>query len=202
MKNIILIFCLLLCSCGEYGKSGLSIPDEKNDEVFQRLTNPIAEKYELYKLREKYIAIDDLEIRVWLSIAEVDGFVLKRITGKWSAIAVRGIDCKSFSSFPKDKTYELGKTNLSAPKSGWENAWQKLDEAGILDLPNSDNFSYKDERIYITEVSQKGKYRIYFYSDPNLQKTEDARRMLKIGEIIADEFGLHNFKIGSLCLEK
>jgi hypothetical protein len=69
-------------------------------------------------------------------------------------------------------------------------------------LPNSNDKSYLDGIGYAVETNQNGKYRIYFYSNPNLQKTEEAKRMMKIGEIIADEFGLHNFKVGSLCLEK
>lgn len=202
MKKILLIFSLLLCSCGEYGKSELSIPDEARDKVFRQFINPLTEKYELYKLREKYIAIDDLEIRVWIAASEIDGFILKRITGKWSAIAVKEINCTNFGDYPKNGEYQLGRINLAAPKSGWENAWRKLNEAGILDLPNSDDVSYVDGTSYITEISEKGKYRNYFYSNPNSQKTEEAVRMMKIGEIIADEFGLPNFKIGSLCHEK
>ncbi len=143
-----------------------------------------------------------MEVRVWVSTSEIDGFIIKRSDGDWSAVTIREIDCSKFSYYPKNKNYKSGKINLSSPKSGWENAWRKLVETGILDLPNSNDSSYIDGIGYIVEINQNGKYRIYFYSNPNHQKSSEAKQMMKIGEIINDEFGLHNFKIGSLCLEK
>ncbi|HXG85973.1 MAG TPA: hypothetical protein VNI84_18270 [Pyrinomonadaceae bacterium] len=202
MKNLLLIFSLLLSSCVEYRKPELSIPDQKRDEIFQRFVNPLTEKYEIEKLREKYLSGDDFEVRVWIAGFEIDGFILRRTDSNWSANAIKEIDCKTFNYYQKDKVYELGKINLPTPKSGWENTWQKLVETGILDLPHSDEISYIDGMSYFTEINQNGKYRIYTYSNPDSQKTEEAKRMRKIGEIVADEFGLHNFKIGSLCLEK
>ena len=69
-------------------------------------------------------------------------------------------------------------------------------------MPNSEDVSTIVGIGYMVETNQNGKYRIYFYSNPQNQKTNEAKQMIKIGEIIADEFGLHNFKFGSLCLEK
>jgi hypothetical protein len=77
-----------------------------------------------------------------------------------------------------------------------------LGNTGITNLLGSDDNSYIDGIGYAVEINQNGKYRIYFYSSPDKQKSEQAKQMMKIGEIIADEFGLHNFEIGSLCLEK
>ncbi len=202
MKNILLIFSLLLSSCVEYRKPELSIPDKTRDEIFQRFVNPLTDKYELKNLREEYLSGDDFEVRVWVTAFEIDGFILKRTTGNWSAVAIKEINCKEFNYYPKDKLYKLGKINLKTPKSGWQNTWQKLVETGILDLPDSDDISYIDGMGYATEINQNGKYRTYIYSNPNLQKTEEAKQMMKIGEIIADEFGLYNFKVSSLCLEK
>ena len=202
MRKTLLIFCLLFSSCLEYRKPELSIPNETEDKIFQRFVNPITEKYRLGNLREKYLSDDDFEVRVWFASFQIDGFVLRRINENWTAVAVKEIDCKRSNYYPKEKAYELGKINLAPPKSGWQNAWRKLVDAGILDLPNSDEISYIDGAGYFTEINQNGKYRIYKYSNPNYQKTEEAKRMMKIGEIISDEFGLYNFKINSLYLEK
>lgn len=202
MRKILLLFSLLLCACAEFRKPELSIPDERRDEIFQRYINPLTDKYEIGKLREKYLSGDDFEVRVWVSTFEIDGFVLERINDKWTATAIKEIDCEKVSYYPKDKVYELGKINLATPKSGWENTWQKLVETGILDLPDSGETAYIDGVGYATEINRNGKYRIYSYSNPKHHKTVESQRMMKIGEIIADEFGLHNFEIGSLCLEK
>jgi len=202
MKIKVLLFIVLFTSCLQNQKPALIIPDTKTDEIFTNAVNPITDKFEVSKLRENYLSGDDFEVRVWVAVFEADGFILRYFNKTWSAIAIKEIDCKKESYYPKDKTYKLGKFILSAPKSGWENTWQKLVEAGILDLPNSNDKSYLDGIGYAVETNQNGKYRIYFYSNPNHQKTENAERMMKIGEIIADEFGLHNFKIGSLCIAK
>lgn len=202
MKFIILAFIIFLTSCFQNQKPTLIIPDESTDEIFTNAINPIIGKFEISNLRENYLSKDDFEVRVWVGTFEIDGFILRHYNKTWSAIAIKEIDCKKESYYPKEKIYKVGKFNLRIPKSGWENTWQKLVVSGILDLPNSDDKSYVDGIGYAVETNQNGKYRIYFYSNPNHRKTEEAKQMMRIGEIIADEFGLHNFKIGSLCLDK
>jgi hypothetical protein len=198
MRIAILMFVFFLASCAQAPK--LVIPEPQRDEIFTRFVNPITDKYGLPKLRETRLSGDDLEIRVWLSSYEIDGFILKRINDDWSAIAIKEIDCNTIGYYPKDKIYELGKINLSPPKSGWENTWRKLVETEIIDLPYSYYISTIDETSYRLETNVNGIYRIRFYGSKD--SSQEAERMRKIGEIIADEFGLHNFKIGSLCLEK
>ncbi len=143
---------------------------------------------------------NDLEVRVWFSAHDIDGFILKRLDGNWSAMAIKEINCKEFGYYPKDKMYELGKVNLSTPNSGWDNTWQKLIETGILDLPYSYYIRMIDETGYMMETNVNGTYQIRFYGSK--EKSQEAEQMRKIGEIIADEFGLGNFKVGNLCLEK
>lgn len=202
MRFILLALLIFLNSCFQNQKPILEVPDAKTDEILTDALNPITEKYGISKLRENYLLEDDFEVRVWVAAFETDGFILRHFNKTWSAIAIKEIDCHKESYFPEDKIYELGKFNLSTPKSGWKNAWQKLVEAGIFELPSSDDKSYLDGIGYTVETNRNGKYRIYFYGNPVHQKTEEAQRMMKIGEIIADEFGLRNFKIGSLCLDK
>ncbi|HEX8250536.1 MAG TPA: hypothetical protein VF599_20340 [Pyrinomonadaceae bacterium] len=200
MKAVILLFIILLASCSQ--KPELIIPDAGKDKIFTDAINPITDRYGLEKLRETSLAGDDLEVRVWIEAGAegIDGFVLKRVDDNWSAAAVKQIDCRKLNYYPKDKTYELGKINLSAPKSGWENAWQKLVAARMLDLPYSDYILTIDESAYALETNINGIYKIRFYGAQ--EKSPEAVQMSIAGEIIADEFGLHNFKIGSLCLEK
>lgn len=199
MKTAILFFIILVSACAQPPE--LIIPHAKRDEIFTRYINPVTAKHRLEKLRETNLSGSDFEIRVWISIGKPDGFILKRVDNEWSAIALKEFDCKTVNYYPKDKPYELGKIRLSAPKSGWEAVWGKLSAAGIFSLPNSEA-TFIDGMSYFVENNQNGVYRIYFYNNPDLQKSEEAKQMLKIGEIIADEFDLFNFKFGSLCLDK
>ena len=201
MKISLLLFIVLLTSCARAPE--LVIADEKKDKIFSQFINPVEDRYKLPKLRETSLSGEDLEVRVWWMYFETDGFILKRIDGIWDATAIKENDCKKYSYFPKDKPYQLGKIKLSTPKSGWKSAWQKLAEAGILDLPDSDERRPTlDGVIYSVETNQNGIYRMYQYTNPEFLEKKEAVQMLKIGEIIADEFGLYNFKFGSLCLEK
>lgn len=200
MKAVILLFIVLLAACSQAPE--LVIPDARKDKIFTDAVNPITDRYGLEKLRETSLAGDDLEVRVWIEAGAEgkDGFILKRVGDSWSAAAIKQIDCGKVSYYPKDKTYELGKINLSPPKSGWENTWQKLVATEMPDLPYSYYILTIDEGVYALETNLKGIYKIRFYGWR--EKSPEAAQMRKVGEIIADEFGLHNFKIGSLCLEK
>ena len=199
MKVAILLFIFLFSSCFVNQKPKLIIPDAKRDEIFTRFANPITDKYELPKLRQTILSKDDLEIRVWFSASEIDGFILKRSDNEWNAIAIKEIDCRNYG-YPKDRSYQTGKFNLSSPKSGWESVWQNLIDAEILELSYSDYISMIDEGSYKLETNTGGIYKIRFYGSK--EKSREADQMRKIGEIIAEEFGLNNFKDGSFCSEK
>ncbi len=147
MRLTFLLFIILLSACFQNQKPELIIPDARKDEIFTESVNRITEKFDISKLRESSLLGNNFEVRVWFSAFEIDGFILKRIKDDWSAIAIKEIDCKKIGYFPKDKMYELGKINLLPPKSGWENAWQKLVKAGILELPYS---------FYISTIDKSG----------------------------------------------
>lgn len=200
MKFTFLLFIILLSGCFQNQKPELIIPDARRDEIFTEFVNPITEKFDIPKLRESGLSANNFEVRVWFSAFEIDGFILRRIKDDWSAIALKEIDCKKFDYFPKDKMYELGKINLPPPESGWENAWHKLVEAGIINLPYSFYIPTIDESGYALETNINGTCRIHFYG--SREESTEAQQMRKIGEIVAEEFGLINFKVGSLCLER
>ena len=90
-----------------------------------------------------------------------------------------------------------GKINLSNPKSGWNATWQKLVDAGILVLPDSSKLKYEDGvmdgKSYVIETNSDYLYRTYQYGNPNYVKLKEAKQMVEIGQIIADEFGLESF---------
>ena len=210
MKIILIIFAILFSACSLERKPQIIIPDENIDRIFTKiLDNPMSQKYGLTKLRETSLSSEDLEIRIWVSIGSegLDGFIVKRNKGNWSAIAIKEVDCNRINYY-KGKFYKIGKLEISPPKSGWENAWQKLVETDVLDLPTYSEPSLIDGFSYTVELNTNNTYRIYRYASPDVyknkepgtQKRKNIQQMLKIGEIIADEFGLGNFKEGNMCL--
>jgi hypothetical protein len=144
-------------------------------------------------LRETVLPENDLEVRVWVGFGlyGIDGFILTRSSRNWSAVSLKQMICQA---------EKRGKTNLQTPKSGWENAWQKLVEVGILTLPDSSKLKYvngvMDGTSYVVETNSDFLYRTYQYGNPNFEKLKEAKQMVKIGQIIADEFGLETFKTG------
>jgi hypothetical protein len=147
----------------------------------------------LRSLRTTLLPDDDLEVRVWtgFGVLGVDGFILRRSSNQWSAIYLNGMAERP--PFPNSQIA------LEAPKSGWEPAWQRLVDAGIVTLPDASALGCdtrgKDGTSYVVEINMNKSYRTYSYHDPNYSKCEEAKKMVKIRELIAHEFGLTNFRM-------
>ena len=43
---------------------------------------------------------------------------------------------------------------------------------------------------YVVEINHESTYRTYMYDNPSLSKCEQAKRMINIGNFIADEFNV------------
>lgn len=204
----VLFMLVFFSSCVFDNKPELIIVDEYHQMILSQSIDPVTEKYDLPKLREFSLYRNDLEVRVWVSFLEgKDGFIFRRFNRQWSAVAIKDIDCNKFNYWKRDRKYSVGKINLHEPESGWQNVWQKLLEAEILDLPDYSelpeyDMGYLHGIAYFVEINKDGKYRTYAYSNPQVQMLKEAEQMMKISEIISDEFNLHNFEIGSLCIEK
>jgi hypothetical protein len=88
---------------------------------------------------------------------------------------------------------------LPAGRKEFESLWQRLTGAGILTLPDSSTLECdtygKDGTNYIVEINMNKTYRTYRYHDPNHAACGEAKQMVKIGEIVASEFGLQNFSL-------
>lgn len=161
---------------------------DKNDH---RAINKIIQRNDIYNLRGKVLAEGDFEIRLWVGFGKYgnDGLILKRNSvGNWTATYLSEMLCH---------LEKRGKYNLETPKSGWENVWQKLAESEILTLPDSSKLKYEngvlDGKSYVVETNSEYFYRIYHYPNPQHEKLKEAEQMKKIGQIIADEFGLESF---------
>lgn len=137
---------------------------------------------------------DDFEIRVWvgLGIQGEDGIFLKHSSNQWSAVHVHAMG--------ERPPFVASLSDLNEPRSGWHVAWQKLTEAGILTLPDAlainCNTHMFDGKSYVVEINKDKAYRTYLYDNPRHAKCGEAKQILTMGEIIADEFGLREFKGG------
>jgi hypothetical protein len=47
----------------------------------------------------------------------------------------------------------------------------------------------------VVEINKDRVYRTYEYGNPNFAKCGEAKQMIELGEIIANEFGLGDFRI-------
>ena len=81
-----------------------------------------------------------------------------------------------------------------APISGWDRFWQELEAAGVFDLPDSSELKGYDRGIrdgidYVIEFRRAGEYRAYAYDNPALQELPEARRFVRLLELLRQETG-------------
>lgn len=164
----------------------LDIPKDTWEPIFFEAINERARIANLKSLRAAALPDNDIEVRVWhgFGLTALEGFVLKRVTGEWSAVHLEGIH-------PGLRRSEYEK-KLQPPKSGWELCWRRLEEGGILTLPDASavgcSTMVTDGMSYVVEFNDNGTYRTYMYDNPDYAKCNDAKRMIAIGNIISSEF--------------
>lgn len=166
----------------------LNIPNAIWEPIFFRAIDERAKRSSLETLRSGALPGDDFEVRVWhgFGLTLLEGFILKRAGAQWSAIHLRGIT-RTMPPLDFQKT-------LPPPKSGWDKSWQRLQDAGILSLPDAISIGCSpmdlDGMSYVVEYNRDGSYRTYMYDNPDNAKCDEAKRMIKIGNMIAEEFNL------------
>jgi hypothetical protein len=201
----ILVLGLLIASCGSSVRHETTptppgakqelrvvIPEEIEKDSYIRSIDSFAQENGLSKLRQTILPTNDLEIRVQVGFGlyGVDALLLKRAAAEWQAAHYRGMICPSGNR---------GKVTLAAPKSGWDAAWQRLRDAGILSLSGIKDSGIKDGTSYIVETNLNHTYRVYAFGNPDHLKDREGKQMVAIGDVIADEFGLETFKVNYVC---
>ena len=148
------------------------------------------QKVKLPSLRTVVLSDPDLEVRFWYDGRPdvIAGFVMRRSTGRWSALGVR----QTRNRQPSEVILEV----LGTPKSGWETVWAKLVSAGILKLRDASELDCNapgfDTVAYVIETNVNGIYRTYRYSNPLHAKCDEAKRIVLIEEIMDEEFGVQS----------
>ncbi|CAN5323010.1 hypothetical protein BH10ACI1_BH10ACI1_00480 [soil metagenome] len=158
----------------------------------------LPKKTGLLTLENRDLPNEDLEIRVWRFSAFGDKdliFVLERIKGNWSAnLLERTIAKKDISK--NNPSVKSSRRNLGQPKAGWETFWQRLVDVEILTLPDGDEVGNEvciDCWNFVVETKVAGNYRVYDYHVPEFSQSREAQQMVKIINIISDEFNLDVF---------
>lgn len=170
----------------------LIIPNDTWGPIYFRSINERTSEANIPSLQTVVLPEGDFEVRVWVGFGlyGIDGLVLRRSGGRLSALHLYGM----IERPPRDK-YE---GEIGPPKSGWPNAWRRLEEAGILTLPDASSINcdsgINDGKSYVVEVNKDSVYRTYHYDNPDYAKCAEAKQMIKLGEVIAEEFGLEEFK--------
>ena len=171
-----------------YKEFQVNIPKAIWEPIFFKSINERAELSNLRTLRESALRDDDLEVRVWhgFGLTALEGFILKRAAGQWSAIHLNGIR----AGLPPHQYQKL----LQPPRSGWDLCWQRLQAAGILTLPDASAIGcgggLNDGMSYVVEYNRDGIYRTYMYDNPDYAKCDEAKRIIDIGNTISEEFGV------------
>lgn len=200
--QVLLVLSLVLASCStsklqtqdtdrvSQGKKQmeLNIPNAAWVPEFFKEINEHANAAKLNDLRLTVLPDGDLEIRVWggFGILTVQGLIIKRTAGQWSAFHLPSVSSNSSNSY---------KNVPVASKSGWEQFWKQLTDEGFLTLPDSsqlrDEVSITDGISYVVEINMNKTYRTYMYGNPQHQKSPEAKQMLQIVHTLSEEFGVH-----------
>lgn len=156
--------------------------------------NPINKRIassKLSDLRAKALPKNDLEIRIWFyyDIGYTHGIIINRTDGNWSSTF---LDWKSVKNRKGGRDVKPVDKKLDAPKVGWDEAWQKLLDAGVLTLPDAEelkcNKLMMHGTIYVVEYNIDNTYRTYMYSDPKYAECAEAKQILKINRIILEDY--------------
>jgi hypothetical protein len=173
----------------DVGRLPLQGPAAEWERSFFKALEQRTGRINLPSLRTIILSNDDLEIRFWYNASPdiINGFAIRRSGKQWTAIGIRQIGERQDSPVRQEA--------LGTPKSGWEVAWKRLVDAGILTLPDGSKVKCRAEVLdgagFVVETNANGIYRTYHYSNPQFADCDEAKRIMLIEEIIADEFGLH-----------
>jgi hypothetical protein len=217
MKYFLALFVFCLCSCNSAASSQpqnenvpiatptlektveveqateqivSDIPKTFWERIFFEAINERSKEAQITKLRETDISPKDIEVRVWMGfgLTKLEGFILKRIGEKWSATKI--------TTDYVSKKFVSKNIELSEPQIGWNQAWQKLLDAGILTLPDAESINCKagatDGFSFVVEAKKGGNYRTYMYDNPNISFKDgckEAGQMIEIYKITRSDYG-------------
>ncbi len=168
---------------GETAELKRDIPKAPWEPIFFETINQVTRKGGLKPLRAAPLPADSLEVRVWIGfgLSPLQLFSLRRDGSKWKGQHLTDIIQKTNSVQLRSVT----------PKSGWDELWKKLVQLDLLTLPDSSTLRGEETVLdgvsYVVEINREGRYRTYQYGNPEYQKWPEAKKIIKIVEMLYDE---------------
>jgi hypothetical protein len=196
--KLLLLLSLLFAACTSaqvrrvtQNHASTPVSERTPDETFSSEIDHLSKLAGLPSLKSSNLARGDAEARVWYGFGLIllEGFAIKRTNNQWNAFHL-----KADGANPRHIT-KVARIKLPAPKSGWDKCWQRLTDAGILMLPSGTEGPDPDAEGFYVETMAGGSYRSFEYTSPEYSESPNAKRMVAIGDIIFEEFGLARFHV-------
>lgn len=175
---------------------------EYNEVFFKEVGNKLSKKavaFGLKPLSSISLGKDSMEMRFYIFpvstgplykgfTVDESVFILKRNDAVWTAEAVRQVN----KTAKAEKVVE----QLSAPKSGWDNLWQQLQNYNVLNAAADEKDGFETASwLYIIETKAGGKYHYGYFHAPKKQgSTKEEQNFANAFSLLADEFNASDFK--------
>lgn len=180
--ELVLVGFLLGVSCTTGVRQ--EIPAATWERIFFENINQATAAVAMEPLRDKVLAKDTLEVRVWFGFGRsfLKGLVIEHRADSWCAhyVAMTGME--------EAKRHEVH------PARPWPQVWDELCALGIFRLPDSSTLpqgaSVRDGVGYVVEYQTGGRYRTYEYGNPGYQPWPEAESISRIGMLLAKEFSV------------
>ncbi len=167
------------------------IPNDGWVKIYFESIDDLTNRMGIKPLRSAEIQPGDLEVRIWsgFGLSGYGGSIIKRVSGQWSASLLsdpqgtRGINGRPVEASIKEWT---GDTD-------WAETWGKMEQTGIEKIRDYSEIprcgSVLDGISYVVEIAKADYYRTYMLGNPQLQRSEDGDKFLRIKSILRTAFG-------------
>ena len=175
-----------LCAQAQNANPSPYVPLAKDGPMYSATINKAVERCGLLPLQQIRLPEGSQEIRIWEGFGDgpLNAYVLHRTKGIWSAVAL-------LPMYPNYANQQYRRI-LPVPRSGWAAFWSEAQKSGLLTLPDSATLPGEkrvfDGISYVVEIRDGSKYCTYHYGNPQLQVWPEAKRMVKIAELLHKEF--------------
>ncbi len=124
------------------------------------------------------VEFEEIRLHRWTALEGGEIFVLRHVGAEWSAELLS--DATRFRCLYGRKV---------TPKSDWNTLWNTLVQDGLMEISGSEPPSgLEDGDGFRLEVRSGGKIQQYVVENPTHQSSENAKRILRIGDLISKEF--------------
>jgi hypothetical protein len=166
------------------------VPDDPWVRIFFGSIDELTGRLGFKPLLSTELQPGDVELRVWSSfgLGATRGYIIKKAGNTWSAVSM--VD-------PRGTIKINGRTvepsfNKVLNITDWSVIWEKLERAGIADIRDDSEIpgsgGVEDGISYVVEIAKAGYYRTYMLDNPEIQRSEDGDKLLRILSIISAAF--------------